>query len=71
MHIGLWTLKLTLSDALLAENSIKKEITIWSWIFIVGWILYFWLVCDKCYRQYLELNQKIKNDLNEAEKRAH
>ena len=62
INVGLWTIKLSLFHALTGQAG-SISVTIWCWIFIVGWIIYFYLVFNKA---YLQRKEKIKNASEEA-----
>ena len=66
LHIGFWTMEITFFAALTSQVD-NLSITIWCWIFIVGWMVYFVLIFDKLYR---EQKEKSKEENEKAQKSA-
>ena len=63
--IGLWTMKLNLSDALFAKAQ-NKGITSWCWVFIAFWTIFFLLSLYKSRSNYFE---RVKKDSDLKEKK--
>ena len=69
IQVGLWTMSLTLLDVLTAKAD-RLSITLWCWIFLVSWSIYFCLSFNKLHRDQKEKSKKAKYQAEKDRKEA-